>query len=138
MTGTPIEPTPPNPSEETEGKNAGTEVSVEAMERINLLLVAIAAGLGFFWGSHKALAIFVGGALMAGCFRITIMAMRALFIKEEAKRWPLVIYWLKFTSIIAIVGVLVFKFEIDPAGFLIGLSLIVVAIVAEAVRKLAA
>ena len=46
-------------------------------------------------------------------------------------------YWLQYTLMIAIVGVLVLKFRVDPAGLLIGLSMLVASIVIEALRKIA-
>jgi hypothetical protein len=134
----PGESTPPTQEVQTEPPNSAREASVTAMEWINLLLVAICTSLAFFWGADKALAVFTGGALMAVVFRITVAAMRAIFIKSRNRGWPLVAFWLQYTLMIVIVGVLILEFKIDPAGFLIGLSTIVVAIVAEAVRKLAA
>jgi hypothetical protein len=133
----PDESTPPTSGEQTECFDK-REVSVAAMEKINLLLVAISTLLALFWGVDKAIAVFIGGALMGIIFRITVAAMRAIFIKSRNRGWPLVAYWLQYTLMIVVVGVLILEFKIDPAGFLIGLSMIVIAIVAEAIRKLAA
>ena len=133
----PDESTPPASGEQTEREDK-REVSVAAMEKINLLLVAVSTSLALFWGVDKAVAVCIGGALMGIIFRITVAAMRAIFIKSRNRGWPLVAYWLQYTLMIVVVGVLILEFKIDPAGFLIGLSMIVIAIVVEAIRKLAA
>ena len=77
-----------------------------------------------------------GGILMAANFRVLAGVMRAVFLKGSGSLTQVGIYWVKFAGVMALVGVLVLAFRIDPIGFLVGLTTILVAVTAEAVLRL--
>lgn len=125
------------PMEETEGK-AGGDVSIRRIEIINVVLILAAVLAAFeFWTRDGAIGIFLGGTLSAASFRIIAAVIRAVLGKGVTGFWPVFTYWLKYLLMMGMVGILVLIYRIDAMGLLIGLSVIVPSIFAEAAIKLA-
>ncbi|GAB4262449.1 MAG: hypothetical protein Kow0092_12780 [Deferrisomatales bacterium] len=113
------------------------EVSLNRIQVINLVLVAVASAGGLWLSPHFALGVLTGGILMAANFRVIIGVMRAVFLRGSTSIVNVGIYWAKFTGIMLLVGTLILFFRVDAIGFLVGLTTILVAITAEAVLRLA-
>ncbi len=121
------------------GPDSGNRISLGRIEITNLVLSVLAGALlWLLWGPARGLAAAAGGLLVAASLRTVAVVMGRILAPGRKGLWPAVIFWLKYTLVIAAVGVLVLKFEIDIPGFLVGVSLMVPAIVFEAVRSWAA
>ena len=135
--GTPPEPTGPDSTSEEEESPAG-ELSLTRIEVVNLILVG-AASAGALWISRQfALGVLAGGLLMAANFRVIAGVMRAVFLRGSASLVNVGLYWVKFVAVMFLAGALILFFRVDAIGFLIGLSVILVAITAEALVRLVA
>lgn len=127
----------PLAGEQEDPGHPGKEVNLTRIEVMNLGLIVLAALAGWGLSQAFALGVLAGGALMGLNFRIIVAVMRAVFIRGSTSLVNVGGYWLKFVGVLAVVGVCILVFEIDPIGFLVGLSTILVAITAEAVLRLA-
>lgn len=116
---------------------SGAEVSIRRIEIVHACLVAVGSLAALVASRPFALGVFVGGLLMIANFRVIVGVIRSVFLKETNRVGNVIFYWLKFVGILGLVGVIVVKFRVDALGFLVGLSLILVAITAEAVVRLA-
>ncbi len=113
------------------------EVSTRRIEVFNLCIL-VAASIASLWVSKAfALGVIAGGVLMAANFRVIVGVIRSVFLKGSTRVGNVAVYWLKFAGIMFLVGVLIVSYRVDPIGFLVGLSTILVAITAEAVLRLA-
>ena len=115
---------------------SGAEVSTRRIEVGHVCLVAVASLAGLLLSRAFALGGFAGGLLMIANFRVIGGVIRSVFLKETNRIGNVIFYWLKFVGVLGLVGVIVVKFRVDALGFLVGLSLILVAITAEAVVRL--
>lgn len=132
------EETPPEENPGGEGSDFGGEISIRRVELFNLLFTAVMAALVYFlWEKSVAMAVGMGGIIMALSFRIMASVLKAVFGKGKVSFFALALFWLKFGLLMTGVGALVLVFDVDAMGLLIGLSLIVPAIVLETVLKLA-
>ncbi|MHB8765151.1 MAG: ATP synthase subunit I [Deferrisomatales bacterium] len=113
------------------------EVSLGRIEILNVCLVAAAALASFWFSRAFALGVLAGGVLMAANFRVIVGVMRSVFVRGSANALNVGIYWLKFVGLMLLVGIVILVFRVDPIGFLVGLSLILVAITTEAALRLA-
>jgi len=113
------------------------EVSTRRIEVLNLALVALASAASLVISKDFAAGVVAGGLLMAANFRVIVGVIRAVFLKGSTRLGNVVIYWLKFAGVMALVGVLILVFQVDAVGFLVGSSTLLVAITAEAVLRLA-
>lgn len=120
-----------------EGGSTPAEVSTRRIEAMNLALLGLASAASLAVSTGFALGVAAGGLLMAANFRIIVGVIRAVFLRGSARLGNVVIYWLKFAGVMALVGVLILVFRVDPIGFLLGSSTLLVAITAEAVLRLA-
>jgi hypothetical protein len=120
-----------------EGEDLGSEVSVRRIQILNLFLLAAISAASLWISKEFALGVVAGGILMAANFRVLAGVMRAVFLKGAGSLVHVGIYWAKFAGVLLLVGVLVLAFRVDPVGFLLGLSTILVAVTAEAVLRLA-
>lgn len=129
----------PAPSDSVADEAGATfgEVSVRRIQVINLCLLAAAALVSLWFSRAFALGVVAGGALMAGNFNIIVSVMRAVFLKGQAGIGRVGLYWVKFAALMLLIGVLVLVFRVDGIGLLVGLSTILVAIVAETLLRLA-
>jgi len=115
---------------------SGAEVSTRRIEVVHVCLVAAASLAALLVSRAFALGVFAGGLLMIANFRVIVGVIRSVFLKETNRVGNVIFYWLKFVGVLGLVGVIVVKFRVDALGFLVGLSLILVAITAEAVFRL--
>jgi len=115
---------------------SGAEVSTRRIEVVHVCLVAAASLAALLVSRAFALGVFAGGLLMIANFRVIVGVIRSVFLKETNRVGNVIFYWLKFVGVLGLVGVIVVKFRVDALGFLVGLSLILVAITAEAVVRL--
>lgn len=115
---------------------SGAEVSTRRIEVVHVCLVAAASLAALLLSRAFALGVFAGGLLMIANFRVIVGVIRSVFLKETNRVGNVIFYWLKFVGVLGLVGVIVVKFRVDALGFLVGLSLILVAITAEAVFRL--
>jgi hypothetical protein len=126
---------PQEPGQDETGTVSG-EVSVQRIEVMNLILVAIAAAVSltvsrpFFWG------VVSGGALTAANFRILAGVIRSVFLKKGVNALNVGLYWVKFAAILGAVGALILWVKVDGVGFVVGLSTMLVAVTVEAVLRL--
>lgn len=119
-----------------EGESALGEVSVRRIQGINLCVVAFAAVASLLISTAFALGVLVGGILMAANFSVIVTVIRSVFLKGEASILNVGMYWFKFVAVMLLTGVLILIFRVDVIGLLVGLSTILVAIVAEALLRL--
>ncbi len=120
-----------------EGGSALAEVSTRRIEVTNLALLGLASAASLAVSAGFALGVAAGGLLMAANFRIIVGVIRAVFLEGSTRLGNVAIYWLKFAGVMALVGVLILVFRVDPIGFLVGSSTLLVAITTEAVMRLA-
>ncbi|HSH70005.1 MAG TPA: hypothetical protein VK997_08810 [Deferrisomatales bacterium] len=133
--------TPPDPdgSQATKAgtaEDSGNEVSLTRIQVLNLVFVGIAAACGWYFSREMAYGVLLGGVLMAANLRIIVGVMTSVFGKGSGSIVNVGLYWAKFAGMMLLVGVLLAVFEIDAVGLLIGLSVFLVAITAEAVFRL--
>jgi hypothetical protein len=129
-------PEAPDPASEEGGAALG-EVSIRRIQIINLCLLCVTALASLRISQAFALGVVAGGVLMAGNFGIIVSVIRAVFLKGQASALKVGLYWFKFAAVMLIAGVLILVFRVDVIGLLVGLSTILVAIVAEALLRLA-
>lgn len=134
--GTPPDPTGPETTPDEEESSYG-EVSLTRIQVLNLGITAAVAVLSILFSVRFGLGVVVGGLLMAANFRVIVGVIRSVFLYGSANILNVGIYWAKFGLLMLAVGILVLVFRIDPIGFLVGLSVILVAITTEAVLRLA-
>lgn len=126
----------PDSPEAPEG--GGGEISTRRIELVNVALVLAAAALAYFlWTPQVAVGMILGGALSAASFRVIAVVMKAIFAKGSTSFWPVATFWIKYSAMMAAVGALVLIYRVDVIGLLIGLSLLLPAIVVEAVLRMA-
>ena len=130
------DPDAPGGTDVEESVASGGEVSLTRIQVLNLVFVGIAAGAAWTFSRELAYGVLLGGALMAANLRIIVGVMTSVFGKGSGSVINVGLYWAKFAGMMLLVGVLLAVFEIDPVGLLIGLSVFLVAITAEAVARL--
>lgn len=133
--------TPPDPedfraAEDAADEASGNEVSLTRIQVFNLVFVAAAALLALYFSRPMAYGVLLGGVLMAANLRIIVGVMTSVFGKGSGSMLNVGLYWAKFAGMMLLVGVLLAIFQIDPVGLLIGLSLFLLAISAEATLRL--
>lgn len=133
--GTTPDPTGPEVAAEEEESSYG-EVSLTRIQVLNLCFTAAAAVLSMLLSVRFALGVVIGGLLMAANFRVIVGVVRSVFLYGSANVLSVGIYWAKFALLMLAVGILVLVFRVDAIGFLVGLSIILVAITTEAVLRL--
>jgi hypothetical protein len=111
-------------------------VKLEPTERLNLTLSAGAIAASFaFAGPHFASSLAVGAALEAANFRALHRTARALFGGELAGGSPwVVLLAFRFVALTLAIGLAVGA-GAHPLGLIIGLSLVVPASIAAALRS---
>ena len=133
--------TPPEPSDVEIPPEAddspGGEVSIQRIQVINLGILAVASIASFWVSTAFVLGVVSGGVLMAANFRVLVGVIRAVFLKGSSSIAHVGIYWVKFVGVMVLVGVIVVTLRVDPIGFLVGLSTILVAVTTEAALRLA-
>lgn len=130
----------PNPEElpsPEEDPSPGGEVSLQRIQILNLCVLAVAAAGGFLVSGRFAAGVAAGGVLMAANFRVIVVVIRSVFLKQTATLLNAGLYWVKFMALMGLIGFIVLRFRVDVIGFLIGLSTIFLAVTVEAVLRLA-
>ena len=130
------DPDAPEHTDTGESPASDGEVSLTRIQVLNLVLVAITAGGAWIFSRELAYGVLLGGALMAANLRIIVGVMRSVFGGGSGSIVNVGLYWVKFAAMMLLIGVLIAVFEIDPVGLLIGLSVFLLAITAEAVARL--
>ena len=74
---------------------------------------------------------------MASSFFIITAVMTAVFDREKATFWHVLVFCLKFGLVMLAIGVLILVYDINSMGILIGVSLVLPSIVLESILKLA-
>lgn len=119
-----------------------TTRGLERIETTTLILTVVAASGAFaLAGSHRAAGVMIGGVLGAANFWLLRVMIRLFFVKggEEAatrsRKTRLVLLALgKFVAFYGLVALLFMKTPMDQIGFLIGFSMLVLAITGNGLR----
>lgn len=135
MTQTPANPEAPATDPADEGSSVG-EVSIQRIQVLNVCLLAVAAGAGLLVSRRFAVGVAAGGALMAVNFRVIAGVIRSVFLKQTGTLLNAGLYWVKFMALMGLIGFIVLWFRVDVIGFLVGLSVIFLAVTVEAVLRL--
>jgi hypothetical protein len=112
------------------------EVSIQRIQVLHLGLLAVAAVAGLLLSARFAAGVAAGGVLMAANFRVIAAVIRSVFLKQSAAILNAGLYWVKFLALMGLIGFIVLWFRVDIVGFLIGLTMIFVAVTLEAVLRL--
>lgn len=133
--------TPPDPedfpvAEDAADEDSGNEVSLTRIQVLNLAFVAATALVALYFSRPMAYGVLLGGVLMAANLRIIVGVMSSVFGKGSGSMLNVGLYWAKFAGMMLLVGVLLAIFQIDPVGLLMGLSVFLLAISAEATLRL--
>ncbi|MBE0616411.1 MAG: hypothetical protein IH608_00605 [Proteobacteria bacterium] len=136
MTQDPAEPQVPEKDTDPDLSAVG-EVSIQRIQILNVCLVGLAVAAGFLISIRFAAGVAAGGVLMAANFRVIAGVIRSVFLKQSSTILNAGLYWVKFLALMGFVGLLMLWLRVDVFGFLLGLSIFLVAITLEAVLRLA-
>jgi hypothetical protein len=103
-----------------------------SVERWTLGLAAAAVGIGLFLGGRMALGVTLGAALMC----LNAYALRRLGQRARSFAKPgaaVLLFNVKMAVLIGLIFLVVRFLPIDPVGFIFGISIFPVAIVATAI-----
>ena len=111
-------------------------IRLEDIERVHLGLLALTVLLSLITGWFSAWSVLLGGGVMGVNFWLMRQMMRRMLTPERSRRPVLMMALVlaKFSLFIGLLGLLFWRVQIDPAGFGVGATLLLVACVVVAVR----
>jgi hypothetical protein len=105
----------------------------------NLVTFAVLSAGAFVWaGWHSALSVVVGGAIALVNYRLLQRTVCRAFLpreKDGVLRKVLAKYYLRFLATAVLLFFLVRQGAVEPLGLLVGLSVVVVTIIAWGLRQ---
>jgi hypothetical protein len=110
---------------------------LEEIERLHVGLLAAATVLALATAWVSAWSLLLGGAVMGGNFWLMRQLSRRLLAPGRSRRPAVVLAMLlaKFSLFMGLLGLLLWRAPIDPLGFGIGATMLLIACVAAALRQ---
>lgn len=110
---------------------------LEDIERLHVGLLAVAVAVAFLTAWVSALSVLLGGAVMGGNFWIMRQLACRLLSAGHRQRPSVVVALLvgKFSLFLLLLGLLFWRVRLDPVGFTVGVTVLLVACVAVALRQ---
>lgn len=111
-------------------------IRLEDIERVHLGLLALTVLLSLFTGWFSVGSVMLGAGVMGANFWLLRQMMRRMLTPKRAQRPVLMLALVlaKFSLFIGLLALLFWGGRIDPAGFGVGATLLLVACVLVAVR----
>lgn len=112
-------------------------IRLETIERLHLALLAAAVCASYVTGWFGAASVLFGGAVMGANFWLLKQMVRRLVASPQPRRqWVvLVLMTGKFSLFIGMLGLLFWRVPLDPMGFAVGATVLLVACVVVALRS---
>ena len=110
-------------------------MSLEEIEGLHLKLLVVAAGVAYLTGWVSPWSLLLGGALMGMNFWLLRQAGRYLLTGQRRPAVALGLVLAKFTLFLALLALLFWRLPLDGLAFAVGVTMLLVACVAVAVRQ---
>jgi len=112
-------------------------IRLEDIERLHLGLLAAVACAAYLSGWFAPVSVLLGGAVMAANFWLLKQMVRRLIGAGNGRRqWVVLVLMLgKFSLFMSLLGLLFWRVPLDPMGFAVGATVLMVACVVAALRN---
>jgi hypothetical protein len=112
-------------------------IRLEDIERLHLVLLAATACVAYLSGWFAPPSVLLGGAVMGLNFWLLKQMVRRLVGGHSGRRqWVVVLLMVgKFSLFMGLLGLLFWRIPLDPMGFAVGATVLLVSCVVVAVRS---